>query len=162
MLSIQPRSPLSDRGPRPFHRRTTRFSFATLALILCAAPVLRAAEPQIVVVENPRFDLEGKLYRQYCGACHGVRGQGDGVVAPLMDPRPIDLTTIKKQFDGPFPRYLVVISVDGRDTVRAHGDSEMPVWGEVFAEDFHPDSAAKAKARGVVMKIVDYIESIQQ
>jgi len=102
------------------------------------------------------------MYRKYCGACHGIGGLGDGVVAPLMDPRPINLTDIKANFGGSFPKYLVVLTVDGRDTVRAHGESAMPVWGEVFAEELLPDPAARAKARGKVMEIVDYIESIQR
>ena len=83
-------------------------------------------------------------------------------MARFLDPPPLDLTTIERDFQGNFPTYLVVFSVDGRDTVRAHGGSDMPVWGEVFAAEYLPDPAARAKARGKVMKIVDYIESIQR
>jgi mono/diheme cytochrome c family protein len=138
-----------------------RIGLASVAFLSLAAALL-AAELDERVVDNPRFEREGGLYRQYCGACHGPRGMGDGVVAPLMDPRPIDLTGIKAIFGGSFPKYLVVLTVDGRDTVRAHGESQMPVWGEVFAEEFIPDPAARAKARGKVMEIVDYIENIQR
>ncbi len=132
------------------------------SVIFLQAVALQAAEIEVERVENPRFNLEGELYRQYCGACHGLTGQGDGVVASLLDPPPIDLTDIKQRFEGKFPKYLVTMTVDGRDTVRAHGESQMPVWGEIFAEEFLPDPAARAKARGKVMKIVDYLESIQR
>lgn len=143
--------------------RTELHRIAVWSVLSAAAfAAAAAAEPLIVEVDNPRFDREGQLYRQYCGACHGPRGGGDGVVAPFMDPRPIELTSIKENFGGSFPRYLVTFAVDGRDTVRAHGESFMPVWGEVFSEEFLSDPNAAAKARGLVIQIVDYIESIQK
>lgn len=128
-----------------------------------APPADGAAELEVEETDAPHLTLESELYRQYCGACHGRRGRGDGIVAPFLDPPPIDLTLIQRGFEGEFPRYLVVMSVDGRETVRAHGTSSMPVWGEVFAEELLADDpAASAKARGKVMKIVDYVESIQR
>lgn len=143
--------------------RRMKFKCASVCAVwLCASVGVFAAELEVREVDNPRFEREGAMYRKYCGACHGVRGEGDGVVAPLMDPRPIDLTRIKANFGGPFPKYLVVVSVDGRGTVRAHGESDMPVWGDVFAEEFLPDPAATARARGKIMEIADYIESIQK
>ena len=122
-----------------------------VALLFAVAPARVTAEMEIEVEETeaPHPVAQAALYRQYSGACHGPRA-------------PIDLTTIQRNFEADFPRYLVVMSVDGRDTVRAHGASNMPVWGEVFAEEFLPDPAAKARARGQVMKIVDYVESIQR
>jgi len=133
-----------------------------LILAMTLGSAAAAEELEFGRVDNPRFTLEADLYRQYCSACHGVEGHGNGIVAPFMDPPPIDLTAIKVNFEGVFPKYLVTMAVDGRDTVRAHGDSDMPVWGEVFAEEFLSDPAARAKARGKVMKIVDYVESIQR
>lgn len=122
----------------------------------------QASEMEMEEIDAPHLAVEAELYRLYCGACHGRRGRGDGPIAPYLDPRPLDLTTIERDFQGEFPRYLVMFSVDGRDTVRAHGGSNMPVWGEIFAEELLPDPAARAKAHGKVMKIVDYIESIQR
>ena len=137
-------------------------ALASVAAAPATATDANVPELQVEETDDPRLTLEADLYRQYCGACHGRRGRGDGIVAPFLDPPPIDLTTIERSFEGDFPNYLVVIAVDGRDTVRAHGTPAMPVWGEVFAEEFLPDPAAKAKGRGKVMKIVDYIESIQR
>ncbi len=136
-------------------------SLLTLALLLASAAP--AADTEAPILENPRLKAEAELYRQYCSACHGVSGRGDGIVAPFLDPRPIDLTLIKQNFEGRFPKYLVTMSVEGRDTVRAHGKSDMPVWGEVFAAELLPDDPDRqARARGKVMKIVDYVESIQR
>ncbi len=132
------------------------------AASLTAAVGAPASEIEMEELDAPHLAVEAELYRLYCGACHGRRGRGDGPIAPYLDPRPLDLTTIERDFQGEFPRYLVAFSVDGRDTVRAHGGSNMPVWGEIFAEELLPDPAARAKAHGKVMKIVDYIESIQR
>ncbi len=142
--------------------RRMRACMYLVALVALAASAAQSEELAVKTLENPRLKQEAALYRQYCSACHGQSGRGDGIVAPFMDPSPLDLTAIKTNFGGEFPRYLVVMSVDGRDTVRAHGESDMPVWGEVFAEQFLDDTSARAKARGKVMKIVDYIESIQR
>ena len=140
----------------------TGYALAVSILVMSSVSICVGAELESKPVENPRFTHEADLYKRYCSACHGVDGRGDGIVAPFMDPSPIDLTAIKVNFDGVFPKYLVTMTVDGRDTIRAHGDSDMPVWGEVFAEEFLPDPSARAKARGKVMKIVDYVESIQR
>lgn len=34
----------------------------------------------------------GKLYQEYCSACHGINGQGDGELAYLVYPKPRDLS----------------------------------------------------------------------
>ncbi len=142
--------------------RAMRILESLIGLMLFAASAAWAAEAKEQILDDPRFPQEAALYRQYCSACHGTSGRGDGIVAPFLDPRPIDLTTIERNFQGPFPKYLVTMAVDGRDTVRAHGNSDMPVWGEVFAAEFLPSPTASDQARGKVMKIVDYIESIQR
>ena len=77
-----------------------------------------------------------QLYASYCSACHGENGKGDGVVSQFMHPKPADLTQLAKRAGGKFQFYDVVRTIDGRETLRAHGDPDMPVWGEVFvAED---------------------------
>jgi mono/diheme cytochrome c family protein len=79
-------------------------------------------------------DYGKKLYLQYCSACHGPDGKGDGVVSQFMRPKPADLTQLAKKAGGKFPFYDVVRTIDGRETVRAHGDPDMPVWGRAVHE----------------------------
>ncbi|HEV8242727.1 MAG TPA: cytochrome c [Nitrospirales bacterium] len=47
----------------------------------------------------PKADLEAgeRVYKQNCINCHGVAGQGDGVAAAKLDPKPADLTSAKTQ-----------------------------------------------------------------
>jgi mono/diheme cytochrome c family protein len=102
------------------------------------------------------------LYMQYCTACHGPGGKGDGVVSGLMRPKPPDLTQLTKRSGGKFPFYETIRTIDGRETVRAHGDSNMPVWGARFVAEEGDSPDAQAIARGKVVLIADYLESIQE
>jgi len=102
------------------------------------------------------------LYMQYCSACHGPGGKGDGVLSNLMHPKPPDLTQLAKKSGGTFPFYGVIRIIDGRETVRAHGNSDMPVWGARFQAEDSGSPDAQAIARGKVVLIADYLESIQE
>ena len=99
------------------------------------------------------------LYLRYCAACHGRQGRGDGPVAPALGEKPTDLTQLAAHGEE-FPLQAVVDAIDGTRTVRAHGVSEMPVWGEVF----EPSSASREQklvARSKIVAIADYLRSQQ-
>jgi mono/diheme cytochrome c family protein len=102
------------------------------------------------------------LYLQYCGACHGPSGKGDGIAGTFMRPKPKDLTRIAKESDGKFPFQRTMEAIDGRKTTRAHGDPDMPVWGEVFQEQPGWDPHHRADVHGKLMLITDYVRSIQE
>jgi mono/diheme cytochrome c family protein len=100
-------------------------------------------------------------YLRYCGACHGPHGHGDGVAGTFMRPKPTDLTVIARENGGRFPFAKVMESIDGTKTVRAHGDSDMPVWGEIFRAQAGWDDARRAAVRGKLLEITQYVQSIQ-
>lgn len=100
-------------------------------------------------------------YLKYCAACHGESGQGDGVVAGFLQPKPTDLTQLAKKNGGDFPFMMVAEGIDGTKTVRAHGDPAMPVWGEIFRSDLPSSMARQAELRGRIMLITEYVRSIQ-
>jgi len=102
-----------------------------------------------------------KTYLRYCSACHGETGKGDGVVSGLMRPKPTDLTALSKENKGEFPYARVLQVIDGRQVVSAHGNAEMPVWGEVFLAEDGTNFARQAQVRGKVMLIIDHLISIQ-
>ena len=121
--------------------------------LLERAPCAYAAES-----DNP-----GKaVYLQYCGACHGPDGKGDGIAGTFMTPKPTDLTQIAKKNGGEFPFQRTLSDVDGRNTVRAHGDPDMPVWGEVFHQQATWDTRRRVEVQGKLMLITDHLRSIQQ
>jgi mono/diheme cytochrome c family protein len=97
----------------------------------------------------------GKLaYKDYCSACHGATGKGDGPVADELKTPPPDLTMMAKNNNGEFPtkHFLAVLhfGVAGH----AHGTSDMPVWGPLF----HGPGKDLIRIRNLEA----YVESIQE
>ena len=132
-------------------QRGTRVTF----LVLVGAVV--ASQPGWAV------DTPAKTaYLKYCGACHGEGGKGDGVVSQFFRPKPTDLTQIAKNNGGQFPAMHMMQAIDGTKTIRAHGDPEMPVWGEIFRDDANAGFERRANVQGRAMLITDYIRSIQE
>lgn len=60
------------------------------ALCLASAGPARAAQPDIGSEEQRQAGKE--LYGRYCSQCHGDQGDGKGVAAPRLKPRPRDFT----------------------------------------------------------------------
>ena len=88
-----------------------------------------------------------KLYLENCASCHGIRGTGDGIMTRYLKIRPADLTRLARKNKGVFPYQRVSRVIDGRQTVRAHGDVNMPVWGTVFkTRSGAPKDSLKAEA----------------
>ena len=127
---------------------------ALLIAIACGTAIsARAAEPE--------QDAGRTIYLQYCGACHGTTAKGDGSVGSLLQTKPSDLTQLAKKNGGEFPFTHVMEVIDGRRNIRAHGEKEMPVWGEVFAERPTWEIGRRAEVLGKEMLITEYIRSIQ-
>lgn len=99
---------------------------------------------------------------RYCGSCHGPDGKGDGILSGVLKQRPADLTLIAKKNGGEFPEQTVMRFIDGTTDVRAHGDPDMPVWGEVFKQQIASSPTQQAEIRATIAGIVNYIGSIQQ
>ncbi len=102
-----------------------------------------------------------ELYRQYCGACHGIHADGKGPVAPVLREEPSDLTRIASRRGGIFPEAELLRIIDGRDPVVSHGPQDMPVWGERFAEGIPPSLGAETARRGHAILLVEYLKAIQ-
>ncbi|HVR17981.1 MAG TPA: cytochrome c [Candidatus Limnocylindrales bacterium] len=103
----------------------------------------------------------GKIfYMQHCSSCHGQEGHGNGPVSRYLNVKVPDLTLIKKNNNGIYPLDKVMWAIDGRGDVRAHGDREMPIWGEIFIieEQRSPQRARESKAK----LIAEYIGKLQQ
>ena len=127
---------------------------------LFALAFLVAAEPRRSLGDEPVNPAKA-TYVRYCGACHGESGKGDGVVSHLMRPKPADLTKLAKENKGEFPYAQTMRVIDGRETVRAHGDPNMPVWGEIFQLEDGMTFDKQARVRGKLMFITEHLSSIQ-
>ncbi len=131
---------------------------AALATFL-SAPAWAQTPAAAAPAEESR--VGGKsVFTIYCASCHGEAGRGDGPVANFLKRRPADLAQITLRNKGTFPSDRVYAMIDGRQVVKTHGDSQMPVWGDAFAK-----SVTDADERGIKAKIdalVDYLESLQE
>jgi len=106
-------------------------------------------------------DVGRELYLQHCSSCHGSDAKGQGPVASVLDVKPPDLSGISKANGGAFPYAAVFRAIDGRDTPRAHGSIEMPVWGEVFRAEPSAPLRDQVAGAGKMMLITMYLETIQ-
>jgi hypothetical protein len=52
----------------------------------------------------------------------------------------------------------VFAAIDGRQSVRAHGPGEMPVWGDVLSRT---EGQNEAVVRSRINTLVSYLESLQ-
>lgn len=123
----------------------TIFFGAVVVSLLTTAPVALAGSPR-----------GSEEFLRYCSACHGEAADGKGPVANVLDPRPPGLTNLGERYGRPLGTDLVAY-VMGTTMPRAHGTSDMPVWGRNLQE---PDGS-DAKAVRTIWLIVDYLESIQ-
>jgi hypothetical protein len=73
-----------------------------------------------------------------------------------------DLTLLRKNNKGIYPMDQVMSAIDGRRTVRAHGDRKMPVGGEVFRKEAEGGKYAELQALLKAKLIAEYIATIQQ
>lgn len=130
---------------------------ATLSMAL----LLSALLPGIARGADADRDASHRLYMRYCGACHGAVGEGDGMVASFMTPRPPDLTRLAVNSGGTFPTHKVMSYIDGTSDIRAHGEPTMPVWGDVFRAEAGSGLGSKGEVQGKLLMITDYLRSIQ-
>jgi mono/diheme cytochrome c family protein len=127
--------------------RTLRRMLALLLLLAVPAP---AAE-----------DAGGALYVRYCASCHGREGRGDGPVAPALGEKPTNLSRIAAEHGGEFPFVAVMEAIDGTRTVRAHGLSEMPIWGDVFQATPGAPIEQQLLAAGKIIAITRHVRTLQ-
>jgi mono/diheme cytochrome c family protein len=97
-----------------------------------------------------------QLYKNYCAACHGIEGKGDGPVVNFLKVPPADLSTLAQRNDGKYPADRVAATLDSGTSRGAHGTSDMPIWGPVFR------SKGKGVAQTRIQKLNAFIESLQQ
>ena len=98
-------------------------------------------------------------FKVYCSSCHGNEAKGDGPIAKSLKKRPADLTQLALHNAGVFPADRVVKIVDGRTPVEGHGKSDMPAWGEAFAQSVDSKTPEAVTAR--IAAVVEYLKSIQ-
>jgi mono/diheme cytochrome c family protein len=100
-----------------------------------------------------------ELFHTYCASCHGTTGAGNGPAAAAMRRTPPDITGIALTNGGLFPAERMRRIIDGRE-VEAHGDRDMPVWGDAFKAVRGGHSEGFVRER--IASILQYLMSIQR
>jgi mono/diheme cytochrome c family protein len=133
-----------------------------LSLASCAAILLGLAGGEASAGRATAQDPGRQAFLQYCASCHGTDARGAGPVAAFFRTRPSDLTRIASRNGGSFPEARIAAYIDGRDVIRAHGSSAMPVWGRRLGEQLGGDETAEEMVRGQVSVLVEYLSGIQR
>lgn len=126
-----------------------------LAVCFLVASALSATS---VAAQDP--DIGAELYADYCAACHGGAGKGDGDMANVMTIPSPDITMLSSNNGGVFPMLQVIHIIDGRTGVRAHGRA-MPIFGRSFAAD-GDGYGGVLESRGRILSLAMYLESMQR
>lgn len=97
-----------------------------------------------------------QMYKDYCAACHGPSGKGDGPAVEFLKAPPPDLTTMAKRNNGKFPTDRFVSVLRFGTEGHPHGTSDMPIWGPLFSKQ------NKDIVELRIANLRSYVESIQQ
>ena len=133
---------------------------ATVGLLLIV--VIDIGLARSVLADDPHLGITE--YEIACMPCHGVNGRGDGRLAKSLSKPPADLTRIAKSHGGKFPIQEVEEMIDGRAIVAAHGDRDMPVWGDRYRVPVEGQSSAwvEQRVRTQIRALANYLKSIQE
>jgi len=136
----------------------SRSTWIVGAIVLAFAFAFAARAEESVAAQHGH-----NLYEQYCMDCHGMKGQGDGVLAEDLKVAPADLTTIALRRKGVFPEVEIREIIDGRRRMRAHGPLNMPLWGKALGVGVASAGGQhEAEVRDKIASLVDYLKSIQK
>ena len=111
------------------------------------------------IVAHAADDTGADLYLNHCAACHGASGEGGGPVAVAMSVAMPNLRSLSERNGGVFPADEVAAYVDGRELKAAHGDRQMPVWGDVFRGP--EQGTAERTVRRRVDALVEFLATLQ-
>ena len=123
---------------------------------LLALSVLLALFASVAAAASPG----ASLYAVYCENCHGDDGKGKGPTAEFLSVQPADLTVLALKNGGVFPEERVYHAIDGRDRLRGHGRSSMPIWGLGF-QTTGSDADQEQEVARRIRQLVEHLRSLQ-
>jgi mono/diheme cytochrome c family protein len=133
--------------------------FVSSLLFLLALSLCAQQKPEVKPAPVPYSKPESgaAMYKDYCAACHGLTGKGDGPAAVALKSPVPDLTTFSKRNGGEFPdAKLAYLLNHGGSVTGIHGSEDMPIWGKLF-KSVNTDLV---KLR--VANLTNYLKTLQQ
>ena len=104
-------------------------------------------------IASSQSESGAQLYKNYCAACHGVEGKGNGQVARFLKGPPADLSALTQRNNGTYPADRVAATLRNGTDIAVHGTSDMPIWGPVF------QSPGKDVAQTRIHKLTEFVGS---
>jgi mono/diheme cytochrome c family protein len=151
-----------DRNPRC--NNDMKFTLVKFYGILLGLGWLLLQPTALTDAQEMEVVAGGELeYQNHCAVCHGADAKGGGIMSKYMTLKPTDLTQLSKRSGDKFPFWQVYRTIDGREEVRGHGISQMPVWGPRFrSEASGSEPVAKSQVAGRILSLVFYLQYIQE
>jgi mono/diheme cytochrome c family protein len=139
--------------------------FVSIAVVLVASAMFVMAQAQTtekVVKHVPMKATSAasgqEMFTNYCAACHGQDGKGNGPAASALKVPPVDLTTLAQKNGGKYPAMHISSVIRGEADLPAHGSKDMPVWGQLFLQ---MSQGHESDVQQRVANLNQYVESIQ-
>ncbi|MGA2422376.1 MAG: c-type cytochrome [Terriglobales bacterium] len=128
--------------------------FLVSVAVFASAQIRNQQQPAIRPVDG------ASIFRDYCAACHGRDGRGNGPVSKALKPEVPDLSRLSLRNNGAFPAIHVrtTIMFGADDLLPAHGSKQMPIWGPIFHEIEFDQDLGNVRLENVTR----YLESIQR
>jgi mono/diheme cytochrome c family protein len=145
-------------------KRTSILLFGAGFLTLAIAAAQQPATPKIqnVPIQRTSATSGSEMYSTYCAVCHGADGKGNGPAAPSLKTHPSDLTVLSKKNGGNFPSAHVASILQFGVENPAHGNKEMPIWGDLFQTLNTSGRGTSGPTRLRISNLTDYLKTIQQ
>ncbi len=148
------------RWTRLIHAHSCERPVALLAILLLGGPAAAQESGSTTPAKEAQRNYSGSaLFTDYCASCHGLFAKGDGPLADQLRFRPPDLTLLARRNKGKWDGEKVRRSIDGRDPLKGHGGTDMPVWGDAFKASREGSSEDAVKER--IQALVEHIQSLQ-
>lgn len=115
-------------------------------------------------VETEKVPTGAEDYADFCAACHGANGKGDGGVASVLDRRPADLTRLSARNGGTFPGTEVMAKIWGYTGVapgRQDSASPMPEFGPLLQGNLVPYDGGDGIATPTPVRLVQIAEYLR-
>jgi len=106
-----------------------------------------------VPIAHSKPESGPQMFKDYCAVCHGIDGKGDGPAVEYLKTPPPSLRTLARRNDGKYPDAKVKAILQFGTPSKAHGTSDMPVWGPMFR------SQDVAVLR--ITNLTDYLQTLQ-
>jgi mono/diheme cytochrome c family protein len=136
-----------------------KMALPVMALVAISNFPVVSSPPPIGEIPAGYIPSGDAMYSQYCAACHGAEGRGDGPAAFTLKRPPTDLTKLATMHMGEFPRQYVINVLRFGPGPSAHGSSDMPTWGPIFQVI---DKSNETAVQQRINKLTDYLASLQQ